>query len=132
LERLSLPGILLLTLRVAAVVAVLVVLWQRFKDRTGEPARMIELGPVALIGAFLAATFTWTYYGLFLLPRHLGSHAAFLDALVDLLGRCLLRSYFGRLEDGDVRLPNLGNDLVSGMFAFGLAIFLCSIWVHFS
>jgi hypothetical protein len=37
LERLSLPDILILTLRVAAVVAVLVVLWERFKDRTGEP-----------------------------------------------------------------------------------------------
>lgn len=41
---------------------------------------------------------------------------------------CVLTSDVWKTE----RLPNLGNDLVSGMFAFGLAIFLCSIWVHSS
>jgi arabinofuranan 3-O-arabinosyltransferase len=129
LERLSLPEILILTLRVAAVVAVLVVLWERFKDRTGEPARMIELGSVALIGAFLTATFTWTYYGLFLLPLAISvlMPRSSMRWWVSWVGvYCVFTSDVWKTE----RLPNLANDLLSGMFAFGLAILLCSIWVH--
>jgi hypothetical protein len=82
---------------------------------------------VALIDAFLTATFNVDVLRPVHAPtRDLGSHAAFFDALVGLLGRCLLRFYFGRL--GTEHLPNLGNDLLSGMFAFGLAILSCSIW----
>jgi arabinofuranan 3-O-arabinosyltransferase len=128
-ERLSVPDILMLPLRVAAVVAVLLVLWERFKDRTGEPARMIELGSVALIGAFLAATFTWTYYGLFLLPLAisvLSPHSS-MRWWVSWIGiYCVFTSDVWTTE----RLPDLGNDLVSGMFTFGLAIILSSIWMH--
>jgi Glycosyltransferase family 87 len=129
LERLSLPDILIPTLRVAAVVAVLVVLWERFKDRTGEPARMIELGSLALIGAFLTATFTWMYYGLFLLPLAISvltPRSSMRWWVSWVVVYCVFTSDVWKTE----RLPNLANDLVSGMFAFGLAILLCSIWVH--
>jgi hypothetical protein len=90
---------------------------------------MIELGSVALIGAFLTATFTWGYYGLFLLPLAISiltprSSMRWWVSWVSVY--CVFTSDVWKTE----RLPNLANDLLSGMFAFGLAFLLCSIWVH--
>jgi len=65
---LGLPVVVALALRLTALASIGLLLWRRWTTRSDEPLRLVELASLLLLAAFLAFSFSWGYYAIYLLP----------------------------------------------------------------
>lgn len=65
---LGLPVVIALALRLVVLAIVGVLLWRCWRTRSDESLRLVELASLLLLAAFLAFSFSWGYYAIYLLP----------------------------------------------------------------
>lgn len=68
LERLSSPSAIVRVSQVVILAITAILLWRRWRIAPVEPRRMVEICTIVLVGTFLASSFAFSHYGLFLLP----------------------------------------------------------------
>ena len=68
LERLSFPSALVPVSQAVVLAITATLLWRRWRIAPVEPRRLVEVCTIVLVGAFLASSFAFPHYGLFLLP----------------------------------------------------------------
>lgn len=131
LERLAVPSELAPPLQAAMLVITAVLLWQRLRVAPVEPVeprRLVESCTIALVGVFLASSFAFPHYGVFLLPfavsiadsasphRHWLSWAALFC-----LGSATVW-YVGLL-------PDEANEVLAERFTFALLALVLAFWL---
>ncbi|MBA3736240.1 MAG: DUF2029 domain-containing protein [Actinobacteria bacterium] len=66
--RLAVPDAAIRAAEIAVLVLTLWLLWQRRRGSAIEPRSLVELTTIALVGGFLLSSFSFSHYGIFVLP----------------------------------------------------------------
>jgi arabinofuranan 3-O-arabinosyltransferase len=125
--RFSIPDPAVVAIQLVVISATGILVWRRWQstDRS-EPRRLVELSSILLVGAFLASTFAFPHYGIFLLPLAVSitdPASPYRDWLTWGALFCLATPISWQLE----LLPEAVNEVVAERFTFALLILLVSV-----
>jgi arabinofuranan 3-O-arabinosyltransferase len=128
LEQMSFPAALVPPVQAAVLLITAVLVWRRWRVAPLEPRRLVELCTIVLVGAFLASSFAFSHYGLFLLP--------FAISVTDLSSPHLhWLSWAGLFCIGSATawyldfLPDRVNELLGDRFTLGLLALVVAFWL---
>jgi arabinofuranan 3-O-arabinosyltransferase len=127
-RRLGIPSLVTDLARIAVVVAAVLLVRRRWRSNAVEPSRLVELSTIALAASFLAASFAFPTYGVYILP--LGFAAATRNNplqhwLTWAALFCIGAEHSWYLN----RFPNRVNVLIGARFTLGLLLILLSIYL---
>lgn len=128
LERLSVPSPLVPLLQAAVLVIAAILLWRRLRVGPEEPRRLVELCTIALAGVFLASSFAFPHYGIFLLPFAVSvtdASSPHLHWLTWAALFCVGSATAWYLE----LLPDSANEMLAERFTLGLLALLVAFWL---
>jgi arabinofuranan 3-O-arabinosyltransferase len=125
LERLSVPATMIPPLQAAVVIFTAYLLWRRWRIAPAEPRRLVELCTIVLVGTFLASSFSFPHYGLFLLPFAISASLPSSPHLHWLTWASLFCVGSATAWYADV-LPERINEILAERFTFGLLLLLVS------
>jgi arabinofuranan 3-O-arabinosyltransferase len=127
-ERLSIGDPVAIALQLIVLVATLLLLWERYRGDEREPRRLVELSSLVLIGAFLASSFAFPHYGIFLLPLAVSltdPYSAHRNWMTFAALFCIATPIAWQLD----LLPDLANDILAERFTLALLLLLVAFWV---
>jgi len=128
LERWSLPSVFSPLAQAAVVFITAFLLWRRFRIGSREPRLVVELCAILLVGSFLASSFTFTHYGLFLLPFAVSATVPSSPHVHWLTWGALF--CVGGPVGWNLRfLPGSVNDVLAERFTLGLLMLLGAFWL---
>jgi arabinofuranan 3-O-arabinosyltransferase len=127
-ERISIPDPVTAGLQVIILALTLVLLWRRWHRDEAEPRRLVELSSIALVGTFLASSFAFPHYGIFLLPLAVSitdPYSAHRDWLTWGALFCIASPIGWQLD----LLPGAVNDVLAERFTIALLVLLGCFWI---
>jgi arabinofuranan 3-O-arabinosyltransferase len=127
-ERLSIGDPVLIALQLIVLVATLLLLWERYRSDVREPRRLVELSSLVLVGAFLASSFAFPHYGIFLLPLAVSltdPYSAHRNWITFAALFCIATPITWQLD----LLPNRANDILAERFTLALLLLLVAFWI---
>jgi arabinofuranan 3-O-arabinosyltransferase len=127
-ERISSPDPITTGIQLIVLAVTLVLLWRRWHGDEGEPRRLVELSSVALVGTFLASSFAFPHYGIFLLPFAVSiadPYSAHRDWITWGALFCIASPIGWELD----LLPEAANDVLAERFTLALLLLLVSFWI---
>jgi arabinofuranan 3-O-arabinosyltransferase len=128
-ERFSIPDPVTAAMQVAVLALTGVLVWRRWRSHdSAEPRRLVELSSIALVGTFVASSFAFPHYGIFLLPFAVSitdPSSRYRDWLTWGVLFCLASPISWQLDV----LPDRINDVLAERFTFALLLLLVSFWL---
>lgn len=127
-ERISIPDPVTAVMQVMILAVTLVLLWCRWHRDESEPRRLVELSSIALVGTFLASSFAFPHYGIFLLPLAVSitdPFSAHRDWITWGALFCIASPIGWELD----LLPGAVNDALAERFTLTLFLLLVSFWI---
>jgi arabinofuranan 3-O-arabinosyltransferase len=127
-ERISIPDPVAAGLQLIILALTLVLLWRRWHEDEAEPRRLVELSSIALVGTFLASSFAFPHYGIFLLPLAVSiadPYSAHRDWITWGALFCIASPIGWELD----LLPDAANDVLGERFTLALLLLLVCFWV---
>jgi hypothetical protein len=127
-ERISIPDPIAAGVQLLILAFTLVLLWRRWHGDQTEPRRLVELSSIALVGTFLASSFAFPHYGIFLLPLAVSitdPYSAHRDWITWGALFCIATPIGWQLD----LLPDAANDVLAERFTLALLLLLGCFWM---
>lgn len=128
-ERFSIPDPVTAAMQFVVLALTGVLVWRRWRSHdNAEPRRLVELSSIALVGTFLASSFAFPHYGIFLLPFAVSitdRSSPYRDWLTWAVLFCLASPISWQLDV----LPDRINDVLAERFTFALLLLLVCFWL---
>jgi arabinofuranan 3-O-arabinosyltransferase len=128
-ERFSIPDPVTTAIQFVVLAVTGILIWRRWRSHEdAEPRRLVELSSIALVGTFLASSFAFPHYGIFLLPFAVSitdASSPYRDWLTWGALFCLASPIGWQLDV----LPDRINDVLAERFTFALLVLLLSFWL---
>jgi arabinofuranan 3-O-arabinosyltransferase len=127
-ERIPIPDPVAAVMQVIILAVTVALLWWRWHRDESEPRRLVELSSIALVGAFLASSFAFPHYGIFLLPLAVSitdPDSAHRDWITWGALFCIASPIGWQLD----LLPGAVNDVLAERFTIALLVLLGCFWI---